>query len=75
VPRMMSGRSGFKAGPTKGDDERRRLWDEYETAMWTALAAVSRQGQITQQEIKHLAASHRRTLRVLNRLAELTAGT
>lgn len=53
--------------------EVQRLWSEYEAAMWAGLAAVKRRGTMAAAELDQLSGEHRKLLRTLQRLRELTA--
>ena len=61
-------------GTKSRNEEVQRLWNEYESAMWAGLAAVKRRATIAAPELEQLSGEHRKVLRTLQRLRELTAG-
>jgi len=61
------------AATSNSRTEMRQLWSEYEATLWAGLAAVKNQDTVTALEIDQLNAAHRRALKILSRLRELTA--
>jgi hypothetical protein len=58
-------------GERSRNAERQQLWAEYEAALWSGLAVIERQNEITGAELEQLGAVHRKMLRTLSRLREL----